>query len=142
MCRVPTPRRATGRGPPTHDLSERRQWRRRVSDGLWSLTEGAHETSTHPLPIAEPCLIGDRFDRKSSLLEHEPRRFQPEIFDRFGRRQARFGAEYPAELPRAQARGIREVFDRERRAEVAPGIQKRFLHTIRFRIEIQQRRVL
>jgi hypothetical protein len=76
------------------------------------------------------------------LLEHEPRGFQPEIFDRFGRWQPRFVAEYAAELPRAQARGVREVFDRERRAEVAPGVQKCFLHTIRFRIEIQQRRVL
>src|SRR5437867_11103617 len=142
MCRVTTPPRATGRGTPTHDLSERRQWRRRLSDRLWSLTEGAHETSTHPLPIPKPCLIGDRLDREAPLFEHEPRGFQSQVLDRFGRSQPRLRAEYPAELPRAQARGIREAFDPERRAEVAPGIQKRFLHTIRFRIEIQQRRVL
>src|SRR5690348_696300 len=88
--------------------SEGSQGTRRVPDRLRGLAERADEAASHALSIAESRLARDGFDRKPALFEHEARRLEPQILDRLGRRQACFGPEYAAELPRAQAGGLGE----------------------------------
>src|SRR5439155_21658250 len=75
-------------------------------------------------------LVRHGFNREPPLFEHEPRRLQPQILDRLGRRQAGFGPEYAAELPRAQAGGLGEPVHGKLRAQITSGKLKRSLYPI------------
>jgi hypothetical protein len=55
---------------------------------------------------------------------------------------ARFDAKHATELARAEAGRFGEPFHRQRLMEIASGKDKRVLHTIGFRIELQQGRML
>src|SRR5258706_500709 len=122
--------------------SEGSQGTCRVPDRLRGLAECADEAASHALPIAESRLVRHGFNRKPPLFEHEPRRLQPQILDRLGRRQAGFCPEYAAELPRAQAGGLGEPVHGKLRAQITSGKLKRSLYPIRTGVQIQKRRVL
>src|SRR5258708_28920614 len=120
-------------------LSEGSQRTCRVPDRLRGLAECADEAASHALPIAESRLVRHGFNRKPPLFEHEPRRLQPQILDRLGGRQAGFGPEYAAELPRAQAGGLGEPVHGKLRAQITSGQLKGRLYPIRNSVQIQKR---
>ena len=111
-------------------------------DGLRRLPEGAQEGAAHALAIGEAGLAGDNVDRVPALLHHQPRRFDAQMFDRLGRRLSRLGVECAAELARAQMRGLGQLLDRQRVAQVAPGIVERLLDAVGLGIQVEQCRML
>ena len=73
------------------------------------MPEGSHERTAHPFPIGEAGLSRDLVHRQRTLLHHQPRRLDSQLFDGFGGRSSRLGEEHAAELPRAEASGIRKL---------------------------------
>jgi hypothetical protein len=109
---------------------------------LRRLSEGPPEAATHPLPIAEPGLAGDLSERQTPLLQHEPRGFETKILDGLGGRLARLRLEYATELARTEPCSFGELFHCQLFTKVLPSEGKRSLNPIRFRVELQHRRVL
>lgn len=64
------------------------------------------------------------------------------FFNRLGGRLTRLRSEYATELPRTEPSGFGEPFHCQRLTKVLPREGKRSLNPIRFRIELQHRRVL
>ena len=78
----------------------------------------------------------------TSILEHQSRRFHPELLHGFRRGLPGLHVENAAELPGAEPRDLRESLDRKVLAQMAFGEGERALDAIRFRFELQKRRML
>src|SRR5712671_147863 len=89
---------------------ERGERSRGIPYRLRRLAEGALERAAHPLPAAEAGGLGNLVDRQPPLLQHETGCLQPEVLDRFRWRKARLRVKDAAELPRAQAGRLGELF--------------------------------
>jgi hypothetical protein len=112
------------------------------SKRLGGLSENTDKRAAHSFLISESGFARDHFNRMSALRDHQARGFEPEAFDRLRGRRARLGPERPAELTRTEARGFRQIFDRKRRAEIAPGVGECVLDAVGFRVHVQQSRML
>ena len=77
-----------------------------------------------------------------SRLQHEARGFHAEAFDGIGGGRAGFFPEHPAELSGAEVRDLCEFLDRQLGCQVLLRIRERCLNPVRFRIELEQRRML
>jgi hypothetical protein len=78
-----------------------RQRMRCVAKGLGRGTEGAKETAPHSFTIAESRLASNFLDWQSALLEHEPGRLEPQVFNCLCRREAGLRPEHSTKLSRA-----------------------------------------
>src|SRR5882724_1378154 len=88
-----------------------RQGTCRITQGLRCLPEDAQKRTPHPLSIAKASGVGDLLDRQAALFKQETRSLEPKAFDRPGRRNTGLGTKDSAELARAEARGLSELFD-------------------------------
>jgi hypothetical protein len=105
----------------------------------------AQRSQTGPpqaLAIGEPGFANDVLKATTSILQHQPRCFYPQSLHGFRGRLACFHAENAAELPGAQARDISEAFDGKVLTQVSLGEGERALDAVRFRFELEKRRML
>src|SRR5690349_9252658 len=94
---------------------------------LRRLAESAQKSPSHALAVAEADIASHHVDAVPPRFEHQARRFDAQPLDSLRRRLSRFFPECARELPRAQMRGIRELFDGKRRVQIAPRVRQRRL---------------
>src|SRR5258706_1418362 len=113
-----------------------------VSNRLRRLAEYAYEASAHTLPVTEPIGACDGLHWQASLLEHQASRFQAKVFNGLRWGHARFEAEHPTELARAQAGRLSQFFHRQALGQIASRGLERLLNPIGFGVDVQESRVL
>ncbi|MNY30558.1 hypothetical protein D3C86_1646710 [compost metagenome] len=68
--------------------------------------------------VPEAGFARHHVQRVAALFDHQPRRLQPQAFNRLGRRLPGLRRKDPAELARAQVHRLREFLHRQRLAQV------------------------
>jgi cell volume regulation protein A len=91
---------------------------RRAPQRLRRLTEGADESSAHPLRIAKAGGLRNAFDRFARGLHPLPRHLDPQALHRLRWRDAGFRNERPGEMPRTHAGLLGQILDGQRRIEM------------------------
>ena len=111
---------------------------RSAAHGLGGAAERAQESAAHALSVGEASFHRDELGGMPALLYHQPRRLEPKVFDRLGRRLACLFSKRPAELTRAEMRSVGELLHRQLQPKIGSCVFQRPPDPVRLGLQIEK----